>query len=131
MQRMASGSGSRRIWTLRLATAAILMGMTVPVWGAPPTRAWAKKTFAANCVACHMANGKGNKAIGTPNFTDPKWQASRTNAQLVAAITNGVKGTAMPSWKSQFSPAQIHALIKYVVRPFGEKSAQHSSHSKK
>ena len=80
-----------------------------------------------------MANGKGNKAIGTPDFTDPKWQASRTNAQLFAAITDGVKGTAMPSWKSQLKPAQINALIECVVRPFGEKAApaHHSSHSKR
>lgn len=76
-----------------------------------------------------MADGTGNPTFKSPNFTDPKWQAEHTDAELFDAISNGVKGTAMPAWKSQFKPAEIDALIKCVVRAFGKKAepAQQSS----
>ncbi len=32
-----------------------------------------KPIFAANCVACHGPEGKGNQAIGAPNLTDNIW----------------------------------------------------------
>lgn len=116
-------------WKLRLSIAAALVCMAVPAWGAGPNCAKAKRTYEANCVVCHEANGKGNAALKSPNFTDPKWQASRTNEQLYDAISNGVKGTAMPAWKSSIKPAEINALIKCVIRGFGNKAApaHHSS----
>ncbi|HVB99669.1 MAG TPA: c-type cytochrome [Candidatus Dormibacteraeota bacterium] len=97
--------------------------MAAPAWGAPITCAVVKKAFAANCVMCHMTKGTGNSAIGTPDFTDPKWQAAHKNTELIDAVTDGVKGTAMPSWKGQFSSAEIDALVKCVVRGFGKKAA--------
>ncbi len=33
--------------------------------------------YQQNCAMCHGADGKGFAAIKTPDFTDPKWQASR------------------------------------------------------
>ena len=116
-----------------LAAAAALLCTSVPAWGAPATPcAVAKRAFAANCVMCHMADGKGNAALGTPNFTDPKWQAAHKDPELIAAVTNGVKGTAMPAWKSQFKPEEIEALVKCVVRGFGKKDVPvHHADAKK
>jgi mono/diheme cytochrome c family protein len=135
MHRMTKAASNRGVWILRLAMAATLVGMTIPAWGAQSASecAAAKKIFSANCAVCHMANGTGNAALKSPNFTDPKWQAAHPDAELFAAISNGVKGTAMPSWKAQIKPAQINALIKCVVRPFGKKAspAEHSSSKKK
>lgn len=119
----ANGAMVSRIWTLRLAAATALISIAIPVWGAPPDCAAAKKMFAANCAMCHMDNGTGNAALKSPNFTDPKWQAAHKDPELVAAISNGVKGTSMPSWKSQLNPAEINALIHCVVRGFGKKAA--------
>lgn len=118
-----------RNWMLRWAAVAALMGMAAPAWGAPSNCAAAKKIYAENCAVCHMANGKGNAVLKTPDFTDPKWQASRKDSQLVDAITNGVKLTSMPPWKGQIKPAEINALVKCVIRGFGKKaaSAHHSS----
>lgn len=117
--------GSGRFRTALLAAAAVaLLSLAAPAaWAGPTNCAAVKKVFAANCVVCHMANGKGNAGIGTPNFTDPKWQAAHKNPELIAAVTNGVKGTAMPSWKSAFKPAEIEALVNCVVRGFGKKDA--------
>ena len=114
--------GNGRVRSAWLAAAgAALVWMAVPAWGASTTCAVAKKVFAANCAMCHMADGKGNAAIGTPNFTDPKWQVAHKDPELTDAVANGVKGTAMPSWKSQFKEEEIEALVKCVVRGFAKK----------
>ncbi len=122
-----------RVPAARLAAAAALVLTAIPAWGAPPfTCAVARRVFRANCAVCHMPTGTGNAAIGTPNFTDPKWQAEHKNPELLAAVTNGVKGTAMPSWKSQFSQQEIQSLVKCVVRDFGKKDppVHHSAAAK-
>jgi hypothetical protein len=48
-----------------------------------------------------------------PNFTDPAWQARRSEAQLLASILDG-KGTGMPSFREKLSADQVRALIAYV-----------------
>lgn len=79
----------------------------------------AKDLFNSHCVMCHGPDGKGYPAIGTPNFTDPKFQASQTDAQLINAVTNGKKGTGqMPPFKGQLTSAQISDLVHCVVRGF-------------
>jgi cbb3-type cytochrome c oxidase subunit III len=80
----------------------------------------AKAVYDAKCVKCHLADGKGLDSLQPPNFTDAKWQASRTNAQLTASINNG-KGT-MPAFKGTLSPADIKALVT-MVRGFAPKGA--------
>ena len=55
--------------------------------------------FKKHCVRCHGPDEKGEAAVGTPDFTDPKCQASLTDEELIATITNGRKGTIMPAWK--------------------------------
>lgn len=126
---------NHKIWALRLVAGAALLCMAAPGWGAtaksgaakkktPAVKcAAAKKIYSANCVMCHMADGRGNPGLKTPNFTNPKWQKEHTDAELISAVSNGVKGTPMPAWKGSFNEEQIEALIKCVVRGFGKKSA--------
>ena len=95
----------------------------IPAWGAPPACAAAKKIYAENCAVCHMAKGKGSTVLMTPDFTDPKWQAAHKDPELIDAVLNGVKLTAMPPWKGMLNPEEIDALIKCVVRGFGDKAA--------
>jgi mono/diheme cytochrome c family protein len=118
-----SSAEIRRAWPAGLAVAAALICMAVPAWGAGTDCAAAHKTYAANCAMCHMANGTGNSILKSPNFTDPKWQAAHKDAELISAISDGVKGTSMPSWKDQLKPDEIDALVKCVVRGFGKKAA--------
>ena len=77
-------------------------------------------TFREKCSMCHGISGKGYPAIKTPDFTDPKWQAAHSDKELRDAIENGVKGTAMVSFKDKFSQQEITAVLKYI-RSLGAK----------
>ena len=70
--------------------------------------------FREKCSMCHGIDGKGYAAIKTPNFTDPKWQAAHPDKELMDAIENGVKGTAMVSFKDKLSQPQMAAVLKYI-----------------
>jgi len=61
--------------------------------------------FKANCSRCHGAEGRGIAAIHTPDFTNPKWQAARSDQRLLSMITHGEKNTAMPAWKGKLTAA--------------------------
>jgi|SRR5580658_7780889 cytochrome c oxidase cbb3-type subunit 3 len=76
--------------------------------------------FKARCSACHGADGKGNSAIGTPDFTSRETQAAISDTVVVDTITNGGKGTIMPAWKGKLSGEEITAVAAYV-RSLGRK----------
>ena len=74
-----------------------------------------KKIFKNDCQKCHRRDGKGSKRgkkLGTPDFTDAEWQASVTDKQLMASVTNGKK--KMPKQEGKLSPVEIMAMVKYV-----------------
>lgn len=74
-----------------------------------------KKIFKNECEKCHGSDGKGSKrgkSLGTPDFTDPEWQASATDEQLIASVTNGKE--KMPKQEDKLSPEEIKAMVKYV-----------------
>lgn len=71
-----------------------------------PTSEWLEKGKAlfegkAFCKACHGADGKGlpkDLELKGPlprNFTDKKWQATRTDGELFWILKNGSPGTDM------------------------------------
>jgi len=71
--------------------------------------------FKQKCSMCHGQDGKGFAAIKTPDFTDPKWQASVTDAQIFDTIKNGSKkNTMMVAFGSQLKDDEIHALVKQI-----------------
>jgi cytochrome c oxidase cbb3-type subunit III len=70
--------------------------------------------FKQKCSMCHGADGKGYSALKTPDFTDPKWQASVTDQDIVNTIKNGKKGTAMPPFADKLTDDQIQSLLKYI-----------------
>jgi cytochrome c oxidase cbb3-type subunit 3 len=76
--------------------------------------------FKANCTGCHGGEGKGNPAIGTPDFTSSKTQSSLSDAEMINTVTNGRKGTIMPSWKGKLSEEEIAAVAAYL-RSLGRK----------
>ncbi len=74
-----------------------------------------KPLFQSNgCVFCHGEAGDG-VAPGTPDFTDPEWQDSRTDEQLTQTISNG-KDTRMPRFGATLAAAEIRAAVNYVRR---------------
>jgi mono/diheme cytochrome c family protein len=72
--------------------------------------------YETQCAKCHSSDGKGLESLQPPDFTDPKWQASRTNKQLTNGINNGVG--IMPGFKGALKPAEVAAMVRYV-RAFG------------
>jgi mono/diheme cytochrome c family protein len=89
---------------------------------AEPT-ADARDLFASTCAKCHGADGTGGlPQDGGPaprNFHDPEFQATHTDAQIVATIVNG-KGTVMPAFGAAFSESQLADIVS-VVRSFDPK----------
>jgi len=70
--------------------------------------------FSQNCVPCHGPTGKGIAAVGTPNFTDPAFQRSASDKDILDAIHNGRAGGKMPAWSGKLTEAQISELASYV-----------------
>jgi mono/diheme cytochrome c family protein len=86
---------------------------------AAPSQATGKQSegaaiFARECSPCHGPDGKGIKAVGTPDFTDPKTQARLTDELILATIRNGKKGTLMPAWSKKLSNQQVLQVAAYV-----------------
>jgi mono/diheme cytochrome c family protein len=82
---------------------------------APPS---GSAIYAANCAACHGAEGQGG--VGPPLQGIGE---VHTIAELVEVITNG-RG-AMPAWRDQLTPAQIQAVATYVSQIPGEHEHDH------
>jgi mono/diheme cytochrome c family protein len=70
--------------------------------------------FKQKCAMCHGPDGKGFAAIKTPDFTDPKVQASITDKQIQETIENGRKGTAMQPFKDKLKEDEIQTMVKYI-----------------
>jgi mono/diheme cytochrome c family protein len=81
----------------------------------------AKTNWANNCTQCHGPTGKGDtkmgQMLGAMDLTDPKKQASFTDAKATEAIKNGVKQggkTTMKAFAGKLSNDEIKALVAYV-----------------
>jgi len=70
--------------------------------------------FKQKCSMCHGVDGKGYSSLKTPDFTEPKVQASLTDKEIVETIKNGKKGTAMPAFADKLSDEQINTLLTYL-----------------
>lgn len=83
-------------------------------------RAEFKKLHEDRCAFCHGVDGKAQtwsgKILEVPDQTDPRWQNSVTDEQLIEAIENG-KGK-MPLWSDELTAAQIRGIVKVVIRGF-------------
>lgn len=114
---------SDSVFMWRLALFLFLMtaaGVYLPDGSRSPAFAFADDTrngeaiFKGHCTPCHGGDGKGIAAVGTPDFTSRKIQASLTDADIIKIITNGKEGTIMPAWKGKLSPQEIAAAASYV-----------------
>jgi mono/diheme cytochrome c family protein len=78
------------------------------------------------CQSCHGADGRAARLRSNrspiPDFSDPSWQASRTDAQLAASILNG-RGNEMPAFDDRVSAQQARELVAYI-RAFGPAKAR-------
>jgi len=72
-----------------------------------------KREYLNNCAACHGADGKGNKALGSPNLTDDVWLYGSAEASIVQTILNG-RNNRMPAQEHVLTPEQIRLLTAWV-----------------
>lgn len=72
-----------------------------------------KDLYAANCVACHGPEGKGNSMLGAPDLTDDTWLYGGGETTIVETITKGRNGQ-MPAWGEFLGPNKTHLLAAYV-----------------
>ena len=70
--------------------------------------------FSRYCIRCHGIDGRGVWDIpDVPNFTNARWQASRSDAQLARAILEG-RGAVMPPWRGTLSLEEAWAMARHL-----------------
>ena len=94
-----------------------------------PTKVWTlddimkrgERVYAANCAACHQANGKGAGPIkpldGSAIVLDTD------HAKQLHILLNGANNGAMPSWK-QLSDTDLAAVASYTKNTWSNKTGQ-------
>ncbi len=71
------------------------------------------EVFKATCVACHGADGKGQKALGAPDLTDDVWLYGASPMLIRHSVRNGRNGK-MPAHQDLLKADKIHLLAGYV-----------------
>jgi len=94
-----------------------------------PTKVWTltdlvargEKVYAANCAACHQANGKGAGPIkpldGSAIVLDTD------HLKQINILLNGANNGTMPSWK-QLSDTELAAVATYTKNSWSNKTGQ-------
>ncbi|AVO49978.1 cytochrome c oxidase subunit II [Melaminivora suipulveris] len=80
-----------------------------------------EKVYAANCAACHQANGKGAGPIkpldGSAIVLD------KDHTKQIHIVLNGAAGGAMPPWK-QLGDTDLAAVMTYTKNAWSNKTGQ-------
>ena len=68
--------------------------------------------FNRYCLRCHAVDGRGVWDIpDVPNFTNARWQASRTDAQLARAILEGRYAASVDDVRALAMPTLQHRMV--------------------
>ena len=89
------------------------------VWQQADIVARGEKVYAANCAACHQANGKGAGPIKALDGSALVLDADKSKE--IDILLNG--RNAMPAWK-QLSDTDIAAVISYTKNTWSNKTGQ-------
>jgi cytochrome c oxidase cbb3-type subunit 3 len=73
-----------------------------------------KAIFAANCVACHGDDAKGNPELGAPDLTDRFWIYGGDLETIDTTVWGGRQGH-MPTWESRLSEFDRKILTLYLL----------------
>jgi cytochrome c oxidase subunit 2 len=90
------------------------------VWTIDELKQRGEKVYAANCVACHQATGKG--VPGAFPALDGSVVVAGPKTVQVGILLNGKN--AMPAWKATLSDTEIAAVITYTRNNWSNKSAE-------
>lgn len=91
------------------------------VWELAPLSARGEKVYAANCAACHQANGKGAGPIkpldGSAVVLDTD------HSPQIQILLHGAANGAMPSWK-QLSDTDLAAVATFTKNAWSNQTGQ-------
>jgi cytochrome c oxidase subunit 2 len=93
------------------------------VWTLPDLMARGEKVYAANCAACHQANGKGAGPIKPLDASPIVLDADKTKQIHVVLNGRTTPTGQMPSWK-QLSDTDIAAVISFTKNNWSNKTGQ-------
>jgi cytochrome c oxidase subunit 2 len=91
------------------------------VWTLDDIAKRGEKVYAANCAACHQANGKGAGPIKPLDGAAVVLDADKT--KQISVLLNGQNNGAMPSWK-QLSDTDLAAVISFTKNNWSNKTGQ-------
>lgn len=80
--------------------------------------------FAGNCAVCHGGGGRGDGPRAyfiyprPRDFTSLDARTSLNRPALYAAVRHGVRGRAMPGWRTVLDEQQIADVSEYVFQSF-------------
>ena len=80
-----------------------------------------EKVYAANCVACHQASGKGAGSIKALDGSALVKDAD--HAKQIQVLLQGAGNGAMPAWK-QLSDTDLAAVTSYTKNAWSNKTGQ-------
>ncbi|MBA4136018.1 MAG: hypothetical protein C0518_01725 [Opitutus sp.] len=86
----------------------------------------AQENFSNDCASCHGEEGKGDtkqgKKLKVKDYTDPSSLAQMTDAQLAAAIGEGVKVNGKERMKPfpDYTSEEVNELVQ-LIRSFAKK----------
>ncbi len=94
-----------------------------------PTKEWqlaelvarGEKVYAANCAACHKADGKGAGAIKALDASAIVLDAEHD--KQIAILLNGAANGAMPAWRT-LSDTEIAAVMTYTKNSWSNNTGQ-------
>jgi hypothetical protein len=70
--------------------------------------------FNRYCIRCHAVDGRGVWDIpGVPNFTNQRWQLSRSDDQIARIIIEG-RGAVMPTFRGTLTLEEAWAMARYL-----------------
>jgi len=98
---------------------AVAAGLVAAPQDAPPPSG--QSLYRRRCVMCHGPEGKGFPAMKSPDFTDPKWQASLKDDQIFDVIKNGKKDTHMPAFGDKLKDDEIKLVVAHIRTLGGKK----------
>ena len=91
------------------------------VWVLADLKARGEKVYAANCVACHQATGKGAGPIKALDGSAIVLDSD--HAKQIAIMLNGANNGAMPAWKA-LSDTDLAAVISYTKNNWSNQTGQ-------
>lgn len=90
-----------------------IVGHVRSLSGQAQSNAAGAQLYADNCLACHGADGGGDRFQGAPALNDAIWLYGSTASDIRAQVLNPRHGV-MPGWQDRLDPVTIKMLAAYV-----------------